>query len=66
MGLLRAAGLVAAAAATVAVGATDEVQKKDPWVSPFEDIYTEALCAVRFPYSDKSNHNTQMLSLIHI
>ena len=60
MGLLRAAGLVAAAAATVAVGANDEVQKKDQWVSPFEDIYTEALCAVRFPYSDKSNHNTQM------
>lgn len=59
MGLLRAAGLIAAAAATVAVGA-NETQKKGQWVAPFEDIYTEALCAVRFPYSDKSNHNTQM------
>ena len=44
MGLLRAAGLIAAAHATVAVGATDEMQKKDPWVSPFAGIYTEALC----------------------
>ena len=47
MGLLRAAGLIAAAAATVAVGA-NETQKKGQWVAPFEDIYTEALCAVRF------------------
>ena len=59
MGLLRAAGLIAAAAATVAVGATDEIQKKDPWVSPFAGIYTEALCEVRFPY-DKSVQNTKM------
>ena len=59
MGLLRAAGLIAAAAATVAVGATDEIQKKDPWVSPFAGIYTEALCEVMFPY-DKSVQNTKM------
>jgi hypothetical protein len=59
MGLLRAFGLIAAAAATVAVGATDE-QKKDPWVSPFEGIYTEGLCEVRFPYDDKSDQNTKM------
>ena len=49
MGLLRAAGLIAAAAATVAVGATDEMPKKDPWVSPFAGIYTEGLCAFRLP-----------------
>ena len=60
MGLLRAAGLIAAAAATVAVGATDEVQKKDPWVSPFAGIYTEGLCEVMFPYDDKSDQNTKM------
>ena len=60
MGLLRAAGLVAAAAATVAVGATDEIQKKDPWVSPFAGIYTEGLCEVTFPYDDKSVQNTNM------
>ena len=60
MGLLRAAGLVAAAAATVAVGATDEVQTKDPWVSPFAGIYTEGLCEVTFPYDDKSVQNTNM------
>ena len=59
MGLLRAAGLIAAAA-TVAVGATDETQKKGQWVSPFEGIYTEALCEVRFPYDDKSVQNTKM------
>ena len=60
MGLLRAAGLIAAAAATVAVGATDEMQKKDPWVSPFAGIYTEGLCEFRFPYEDKSVQNTNM------
>ena len=60
MGLLRAAGLIAAAAATVAVGATDEIQKKDPWVSPFAGIYTEGLCEVMFPYDDKSDQNTKM------
>ena len=60
MGLLRAAGLIAAVAATVAVGATDEMQKKDPWVSPFAGIYTEGLCEVTFPYDDKSVQNTNM------